>query len=377
MLHVIKNVVLYAPEYIGLRDIIVGGGEILEISTPNSTYSDVFTVTDGEENILVPGFVDGLVHIVGGGGEGGFGNRTIEITAKEMLSAGITCAAGALGTDSITRSVENLLGKSRELTEQGVCTYFYTGSYHLPPCTITGCIERDILYLSDAIGLGELALSDHRGSVVSFNDLYCIGRRVRTSASLAGKTGVVLCHLGDGEEQLSLLSEVVENTDLPKSLFWPTHINRNPTLFDAGIQYALDGGFVDFTTSTNAGLLADGEVSCAKALYSMLEAGVSIEQISFTSDANASLPRFDQDGNVIGTDSGKIDSLFQAVIDAVNRYDIPLELALRCITSNPAARLGLSNKGRIEQARDADFVMLNPTDFSIQQVWTNGIARLA
>ena len=115
--------------------------------------------------------------------------------------------------------------------------------------------------------------------------------------SLAGKTGVVLCHLGDGEEQLSLLSEVVENTDLPKSLFWPTHINRNPTLFDAGIQYALDGGFVDFTTSTNAGLLADGEVSCAKALYSMLEAGVSIEQISFTSDANASLPRFDQDGN--------------------------------------------------------------------------------
>ena len=76
---------------------------------------------------------------------------------------------------------------------------------------------------------------------------------------------------------------------------------------------------------------------------------------------------------MIGTDSGMIDSLFQAVIDAVNRYDIPLELALRCITSNPTARLGLSNKGRIEQARDADFVMLNPTDFSIQQVWTNGI----
>ena len=73
----------------------------------------------------------------------------------------------------------------------------------------------------------------------------------------------------------------------------------------------------------------------------------------------------------------EIDSLFQAVVDAVMLYDIPLELALRCITCNPAARLGLFNKGRIEQARDADFVMLNPTDFSIQQVWTNGIARLS
>ncbi len=377
MLHVIKNIVLYAPEYIGLRDIIVGCGKILEVSAPNNTYSDVFTVIDGEENILVPGFVDGLVHIVGGGGEGGFGNRTIEITAQEMLSAGVTCAAGALGTDSITRSVENLLGKSRELTEQGVSTYFYTGSYHLPPCTITDSIEQDILYFPDAIGLGELALSDHRGSVVRFDDLYSIGRRVRTSASLAGKTGVVLCHLGDEQEQLNLLSEVIKNTDLPQTLFWPTHINRNPMLFEVGIQYALDGGFVDFTTSTNAGLLADGEVACAKALSSMLEASVPIEQISFTSDANASLPRFDPHGNVIGTDSGKIDSLFQAVVDAVMLHDIPLELALRCITCNPAARLGLSNKGRIEKARDADFVMLNPTDFSIQQVWTNGIARLS
>lgn len=376
MLQVIKNADVFSPQPLGLRDVIFAGGKVLSITEPSENYSDHLSIVEADGAILCPGFVDGLVHIIGGGGEGGFGNRTIEITSDEMLRAGVTTAAGALGTDAITRSVDNLLGKSRELTAHGVSTYFFTGSYHLPLCSVTGRIEKDILYLPEVLGVGELALSDHRGSVIQFNDLYAIGRQVRTAANLAGKDGVILCHLGDGKEQLTLLSQLVTETDLPSDLFWPTHINRNPKLFEAGIQYALNGGYVDFTTSTNEGLIADGEVEAAEALTFMLQAGVSIDQISFTSDANASLPRFDEDGTLVGTDSGKISSLFDAVKKAVCSHDVPFDVALRCITINPAKRLGLKCKGQLIEGNDADFVLIDPTDFSIQQVWTSGKARL-
>jgi beta-aspartyl-dipeptidase (metallo-type) len=95
---------------------------------------------------------------------------------------------------------------------------------------------------------------------------------------------------------LSMIEEIVEETELPITQFYPTHINRNSYLFEAGINFAKKGGFVDFTTSSIPHFLNNGEVKCSVGLKRMLNSGVSIEQITFTSDGQGSLPDFDENG---------------------------------------------------------------------------------
>ncbi|MDO4395969.1 MAG: beta-aspartyl-peptidase, partial [Clostridia bacterium] len=97
---IIKNVNVYAPEKLGKKDILIAGGKICQISDnldiPESWEVEVI---DGEGLIATPGFIDSHVHILGGGGEGGFGNRTPEATLSGLTRWGITTVVGCLGTD--------------------------------------------------------------------------------------------------------------------------------------------------------------------------------------------------------------------------------------------------------------------------------------
>ncbi len=160
-------------------------------------------------------------------------------------------------------------------------------------------------------------------------------------------------------DHLKVIEQVVEQTDIPIRQFYPTHMNRNLHLFEAGIEYAKKGGWIDFTTSSIPKFLEEGEVKCSVALKRMLEAGVDIGQITFTSDGQASLPDFDKNGELIGLQIGQVSSLYEAVKEAVLSEGVPLEVAIRVITSNPAAVLKLKQKGRIEAGCDADLVLLD------------------
>lgn len=374
MIRLITNASLYTPEYIGIKHILIAGNKIEAIYDQDSCpQTPAFVeVLDAEGKCIVPGFVDGLVHYCGGGGEGGFKNRTPELFANEAMECGVTTLVGALGTDSLTRTVSNLLGKCRELQEHGLSAYFYSGSYHIPLKTLTTSVESDLLYIPDIIGVGEVALADHRASVITFDDLLDIARKTKTAASLAGKKGVVFCHMGDSPEQLSLIRSVVEQSDISHEHFIPTHCNRNPHLFEDAIRYGQEGGYIDFTTSTNEGLIQDGEVISAKAIKLALEAGVAPSLITLSSDANASLPRFDENGNTIGVDVGRISSLFDSVKQSHFEFDVSFEKALACITKNPAQALGLVQKGHIQVGADADMVMLSKDTLDIEAVWALG-----
>lgn len=376
MIQLIKNAKLYAPEYQGVKNILIANGCIEAIYSPEQCpeFPALIDVFDANGNIIVPGFVDGLVHYCGGGGEGGFGNRTPELLVEEAAKAGVTTLVGALGTDSLTRTVSNLLGKCRELKAHGLSAYFYAGSYHIPLKTLTQSVESDLIFIPEIIGVGEVALSDHRASVITFNQLLDIARKTKTAASLAGKKGVVFCHLGDSPEQLSLLRSVIAESDISHEHFIPTHCNRNPNLFEDALLYGREGGYIDFTTSTNQGLIDDGEVVSAQAVKLALQAGVDSSLITLSSDANASLPRFDDAGYTIGVDVGRISSLYQSAKQAHLEFDVPFEIALSCITKNPAKALGLSQKGQVEVGLDADLVMLSQESLDIKAVWALGQA---
>lgn len=373
MLTLIKNGDIYAPDYLGKKDILLVDRKIGfiqdEIEVPDG-FVEV-KVIDATGKKLVPGFIDSHVHLIGGGGEGGFRTRTPEIQLTQATTAGITTLVGVLGTDGTTRTMASLIAKARALEEEGITTYVQTGSYQVPVKTLTGKIEDDIILIDKIIGAGEIAIADHRSSQPTPEELAKIASSARIGGMLSGKSGIVNVHVGDSLDHLTLIEQVVENTDIPIRQFYPTHINRNPHLFEAGIEYAKKGGWVDFTTSSIPKFLEEGEVKCSVALKRMLEAGVGITQMTFTSDGQASLPDFDKNGELIGLQIGQVSSLYEAVKEAILTEGIPLEVAIRVITTNPAAILKLKQKGRIEAGRDADLVLLDK-NFEVDTVIAMG-----
>lgn len=374
MLTLIKNGEVYAPNDLGRKDLLTAGGKIVhiadEINFPDNAVP--LTVIDASDLLVVPGFIDSHVHIIGGGGEGGFKTRTPELVLTDATIAGITTIVGLLGTDGTTRRMESLLAKARALEEEGITCYIHTGSYQVPVKTLLDKIEDDIILIDKIIGVGEIAISDHRSSEPTLEEMAKIAAAARNGGILSGKAGVVEIHVGDGEEKLSLLEEIVAKTNIPIRHFHPTHINRNEELFEAGIQYALKGGYVDFTTSTIPQFLEEGEVKCSKGLRMMLDRGVPIGNITFSSDGQASLPFFDENGEYAGLRVGKVASLHMEVQAAVLEEGIPLEDALRVITSNPAQVLKLTQKGMIQQGKDADIVLLEKDSLNIHSVVAKG-----
>ncbi|KWW17642.1 isoaspartyl dipeptidase [Peribacillus simplex] len=374
MLTLIKNAEVYEPQYLGRMDVLLAGGKIVyiqnDIDLDNSSI-DV-KIIDASGKILVPGFIDAHVHLIGGGGEGGFRTRTPEMNLTDATMAGITTVVGVLGTDGTTRRIESLLAKAHALDEEGITAYIHSGSYQIPVKTLMGKIEEDLIFIEKIIGVGEIAISDHRSSEPTLDELAKIAAAARNGSLITGKAGLLEIHVGDSERRLELLFEIAEKTDIPIHHFHPTHINRNRDLFEEGIRYAEIGGYVDLTTSTTPQFLEEGEVKCSSGLRQMLESGVPIIQITFSSDGQASLPCFNQDGEFAGLQVGNVSSLFHEVRDAVMDEGVPLETAIQVITANPARILKLKNKGKIGVEMDADLVLLKKDTLAIDTVIARG-----
>jgi beta-aspartyl-dipeptidase (metallo-type) len=368
----LKNAELRTPDPAGRGDVLLAGGRILRVEPGIELPARYCEVIDASGLLAVPGFIDGHVHLVGGGGEGGFATRTPELMLSEAIRGGVTTVVGCLGTDGLTRTMGNLVAKARGLEEEGLSTFVYTGHYEIPVVPLTGTIEGDLLFIDKVIGVGEVALSDHRSSQPSFEDFAALSGRARRGGILSGKAGLVNVHMGDGPRGLAFLRRMLEETEIPATQFLPTHCNRNPRLFEESTAYAKGGGFVDFTTSTIPAFQAQGEVKCSTGLRRMLEAGVDPGHVTFTSDGQGSLPRFDDEGCICGAGVGRVSSLFEEVRHAVLHERVPLETALRVVTSNPAGLLKLRRKGRLAPGFDADLVLLDPADLAIHTVIGGG-----
>lgn len=375
MIKIIKGVKVYSPEFLGTKDVLVVGDKIgkIEDRINLDEHSDLaIEIIDGKDKLLAPGFIDSHVHILGGGGEGGFRTRTPEITLTDITSGGVTTVVGCLGTDGLSRNMISLIAKARGLEEEGVSTFIYSGSYRIPVTTITGDVMKDIMVIDKVIGVGEIALSDHRASHGSTDEIKKLVSDIRVGGILSGKAGIVNIHLGDGKNMLNFLYEIVRTTEIPLSQFLPTHMNRNPYLFEEGIKYAKAGGFIDFTTSSDPAFWEEGEVKASKGLKRCLEEGVSVDKITFSSDGQGSLPMFNENKEFVGLRVGKVTTLYDEVRDAVLIDKLPLEQAIKVITSNPASILKLKGKGRVEVNYDADLVLLEEETLSIDSVMAKG-----
>ena len=311
MITVIKNIEVYSPEYLGIKDVVVVGDKFEGIYDNVNIPSDFINIKilNGEGQLLFPGFIDAHIHLIGGGGEGGYNTRTREVISKDLVNAGITTVVGCLGTDNVCRNLRSLLAKVRALEESGLNAYCYTGSYEIPVKALTDSIKEDIMLIDKIIGVGEVALSDHRCSQPTFEEFTKTVSQARVGGLLSGKSGVVNIHLGGGKKRLNYLFRLIEETEIPYTQLLPTHINRNKELLEEGIRYALEGGYIDFTTSSDPKHLEPEEYIASEALKKSLDEKVPIEHITFTSDGNGSLPMFDDKGKEIGIGICKVSSL--------------------------------------------------------------------
>ncbi|MCB1578578.1 MAG: beta-aspartyl-peptidase, partial [Xanthomonadales bacterium] len=169
----LRNASVLAPQALGRRHVLVGGGRILALfaadePAPGGLALEVVEL-DGAR--LLPGFIDGHVHVTGGGGEGGFATRISPLPLSRYTQSGVTSVIGLLGTDDCARSTRELVASLYALREQGLGAWGYCGGYHLPPTTLTGSVRGDIAFVDPLIGVGELAISDHRSSQPSLDEL--------------------------------------------------------------------------------------------------------------------------------------------------------------------------------------------------------------
>ena len=102
----IKNIQVYAPEDLGVKDVLISDSKIEKIDD-HITYPYSIETIDGTGCVLTPGLIDRHVHITGGGGEAGFISRARPIEVNEILDAGITTVIGLLGTDAIQETQKN------------------------------------------------------------------------------------------------------------------------------------------------------------------------------------------------------------------------------------------------------------------------------
>ena len=358
MLTLIREAGVVSPGSEGPRDILVAGERIAAVAEPGTISISGVSVEeiDASGLFVLPGLVDSHVHLTGGGGEGGPATRAPEIRVEEIVGSGVTTVIGCLGTDGVTRHMTSLMAKARGLEDEGITAYVYVGSYEVPVQTLTGSVRSDLALLPQVLGAGEIAISDHRSSQPTFDELARLAGECRVGGMLGGKPGILHLHLGDGARGLDVVFRIIRETEIPCTQIIPTHCNRNPDLLDAAFEFAAEGGRIDLTSGIGE---HEPSMTVEEAVRLAVAKGAPLDRISISSDANGSLPVFDEEGNLTGLGVGSQKALLEQLRAIVNGDVLDLARAIPLFTTNPAGFYGLEQKGRVAPGADADLMFLN------------------
>jgi len=374
MFKLIKNALIYAPENIGVKDILIHNEKILKIGDDIDAPTGYKTeIVDASGKIIYPGFVDGHVHLTGSDDGQGPVGRTTDISWRDIVESGTTTVVGCLGTHKFVRNLDQLYLKTLELEMMGLTTYIYIGNFDIPPPTLTGNIRRDIYLIPKVIGL-KTAISDTTTNHHTWMDLAEVSAEVLTGSSIAHKHAVIHVHVGKQKTRMDRIFELIDNTGIDPARVIPTHVNRrNPDVIEQAIEYTKMGGIVDLSSlmrkeeGTMTGLKPD------QAIKRMLDEGAVLENITMSSDGNVPQPIRDKNMRQVGRYIVPLDLNRREIRDMTNNGVCSFSEALKIMTTNPAKALGIK-KGRIAEGYDADLVIADSVEnLRIESVYSRGV----
>ena len=370
MIHRLNNINLYSPKPLGLCNVLIAANKIIAVSKNTIEIDENLLSSDEdfESKRLIPGLIDGHAHITGGGGEAGFKTKVPAVNLTQYTKAGVTSVVGLLGTDDTTRNTSSVIAQVYALREEGLSAWCYTGGYHVPLNTLTDCVRKDIVHIEPIIGVGELAISDHRSSQPTFDEIARIAGDVHVAGLLTGKAGILHFHLGDGKRGLDLLEKLLDETEIPPRVLNPTHCNRNIPLFEQACELTKKGITMDITAFPPSESL--DEYSAAESFRQYKKGGFDPSKITISSDGGGCLPHFDNQGELLHLDYGRCTLLSDCIKELLDEGH-NLEEVIAPFTNNVSQLLRLKGKGEIKVGNDADLIILDH-DNTIESVMALG-----
>lgn len=365
MITLIKNAHVFSPKDEGVKDVLIAGGRIIHIENSLDIQWKNLNILDAKGKTLIPGIIDQHIHITGGGGEGSFKSRVPEVLLSELTNAGITTLVGLLGTDSMTRSIENLLAKTKALEEEGVTAFCLTGSYDYPSVTLTGSAKKDIVFIKEILGV-KLALSDHREPYISLNEFKKLAADVRVAGMISGKSAYIKLHMGDSSRYLDLVWDLIKQTDIPIGHFRPTHVGRDEGLYAEALKFNSHGGIIDITASNYSNFTSVGNL-----IDEAKNKKVDLSNLTMSSDGNGSWSTYDARGNLTSIGSFSCNTLLKSAVELYQNQVLDFSTSISLVTSNVAKALGLSKKGFLNIGFDADCIILDE-NLTIDSVMAKG-----
>ena len=343
MAYLIKGAHVYNPDNLGVQDVLVVNDKIAAVGKDLTVVLPELETVEASGKILTPGFIDQHIHVTGGGGEGGPRSRTPEIVLSELISCGTTSLVGVSGTDSVTRSLPNLLAKVQALTDEGVTAWMYTSNYSYPPTTLTGSVKNDLLMVHEVLGV-KIALGDHRSSFPTTQNVLDLLTQIRVGGMIAGKIGVLHIHLGNVPGAFEMFEEIV-NRGFPIRHIRPTHCARDKYVFGKALEFAKRGGRIDITTGGSCCF-----ESPADAVEAAWDAGIEPSIMTMSSDGHGSVPRFNEKGEMVGLGIGGVACNLRDLKKLIARGHA-VEKVLPLLTRNVARGLEMKGKGELKYCR--------------------------
>lgn len=242
------------------------------------------------------------------------------------------------------KTLAGLLAKAKALKEEGLSAYLWTGGYDVPPTNITGTPRNDIMFIEEVIGSGEIAISDERSTDHVPHELARLVIDTHNGGMLSKKAGITHFHVGGGEQRLKPLTNLLDEFKVIKpGWLYPTHITRSEELMREAIELSKRGSFVDIDT-------VDGDLPKWFKFY--LDNGGLPEKLTVSTDASITGPQ----------------NLLTQIRACVVEHKFPLEQILPCVTANTAQVLKLEQKGKLEEGKAADVLILRNENLEIKDV---------